>query len=61
MYRAFGNMLNSIVSNSQFGKRPGARDMTIFGFHVGLILMILDIWKHMGAHEVIWSDMKVGI
>ena len=30
-----GNMLTSIVSNSRFGKRPGARNMTIFGSHVG--------------------------
>ena len=32
---AFGNMLTSIVPNSHFRKRPGARDMTIFGSHVG--------------------------
>ena len=29
------NILTSIVSNSHFGKRPGARDMSIFGSHVG--------------------------
>ncbi len=33
---ALANMLTSIVFNSQFAKRPGARDMTIFGPHVGL-------------------------
>ena len=32
---ALGNMLTSIVSNSHFGKRLVARDMTIFGCHVG--------------------------
>ena len=32
---ALGNILNGIVSNSHAGKRPGARDMTIFGSHVG--------------------------
>ena len=31
--RALGNMLTSIVSNSHFGKRPVARDMTICGSH----------------------------
>ena len=35
MYRALGDMLSIIVSNSLFGKRLGARDMTIFGFHLG--------------------------
>ena len=35
MYQALGEMLNSIVSNSHFGKRLGARDMTIVGSHVG--------------------------
>jgi len=30
-----GNILTSIVSNSLFGKRPGARDMTMFRCHVG--------------------------
>lgn len=32
---AFGNMLTSIVPNSYFWKRLGARDMTVFGSHVG--------------------------
>ena len=35
VYRALGNILKSIVSNSHFGKRPGARDMTILRCHVG--------------------------
>ena len=35
VHEALGDMLTSIVSNSHFGKRPGARDMTIFGCHVG--------------------------
>ena len=33
VYEAVGDMLTSIVSNSDFGKRLGARDMTIFGTH----------------------------
>ena len=35
VYQALGDMLNSIESSSHFWKRPGARDMTIFGSHVG--------------------------
>ena len=35
MYEALGNMLGIIVSNSDWGKRPAARDKTIFGSHVG--------------------------
>ena len=31
---ALCNMLTSIVSNTPFGKRPGARDMTVFGSQV---------------------------
>ena len=37
---ALVNMLTSIVSNSHFGKRPGARDMTIFGFMLATIIFI---------------------
>ena len=33
VYGALGNILISIVSNSHFGKRPGARDTTIFESH----------------------------
>ena len=32
---ALGDILTSIVSNSHFGKRLVARDMTICGFYVG--------------------------
>ena len=32
---ALGNILASTESSYLFGKRPGARDMTILGFHVG--------------------------
>ena len=35
MYQTLGDMLRSIVSNSDFWKRLGARDMTICGSHVG--------------------------
>ena len=34
MYQTLGDLLNIMVSNSHFGKWPGARDMTIFGSHV---------------------------
>ena len=34
VYRAHGDMLSIIVSNSHFGKRRVVGDMTIFGFHV---------------------------
>ena len=33
VHEALGDMLTSIVSNSHFGKWPGARDMTIFRTH----------------------------
>ena len=33
VYRAHGDMLSIIVSNSHFGKRSAARVMTIFSFH----------------------------
>ena len=35
MYRAHWDMLNSIVSNSHFGKRCIAWEMAASGFHVG--------------------------
>ena len=35
VYRALGEMLSIIVSNSDFGKRSGAGDMTICWSHVG--------------------------
>ena len=35
VYRALWDMLNIIVSNSHFGKRPAAREMTTLGSHVG--------------------------
>ena len=35
VYRALGDMLSIIVSNSHFGKRSAARVMIIFGSHVG--------------------------
>ena len=33
VYGVLGDILTSIVSNFQFGKRSVARDMTISGFH----------------------------
>ena len=33
--RALGNTPTSLVSNSYFGKRPGAADMTVCGSRVG--------------------------
>ena len=35
VYRSLGDMLSIVVSNSHFGTRLGARDMTILGSHVG--------------------------
>ena len=33
VYQTLGDMLNSIVPNSHFGKHSVARVMTIFSFH----------------------------
>ena len=33
VWEALGDILTSIVSNSHFGKRSVARDITIFGFY----------------------------
>ena len=65
MCEALGNMLTRSVSNSYFGKRPAARDMTILRFHVGLHVpnigyseVYAGIWRYMG-----WSfkiqDFKI--
>ena len=35
VHQTLGDMLNIIVSNSHFGKRPTAREMTTFVSHVG--------------------------
>ena len=35
---ALGDILTSIVSNSYFGKRPGAREITTFGSIVSFML-----------------------
>ena len=34
--RPFGNIPGSMVLNSHFGKRSGAREMTIFGVYGGI-------------------------
>ena len=51
-------MLNIIVSNSDIGKRPRARDMTIFGSHVGSHIPNITyleayggIWRYMDVYE----------
>ena len=56
MYRAIGDMLSIIVSNSHFWKRLGARDVTIFGYHVGSHILNSgyleaygSIWRYMGV------------
>ena len=49
MYGALGDMLNSIVSNSHFWKRLGARDMTIFGSHVGLRIPSIGYFEVYGS------------
>ena len=50
------------MSNSHFRKRPGAGDMTIFGFHVGLHItnpgyleVYAGIWGCMGVYGGIWD------
>ena len=43
VYRALGDMLNSIVSNCHFGKRLAARVMTIFSLHFLLSIYFLGI------------------
>ena len=53
---ALGNMLSRIVSNSHFGKRRWARDMTILGFHVGPDIPNIG---YLGADGGIWKYMKV--
>ena len=40
---ALGNMVTSIVSISHFGKRPVAREIAIFGSHVGREA-IAEVW-----------------
>ena len=62
-------MLNSIVSNSHFWKRPGARDMTIFMSHVGPHIPnngylevyggIWGLYKYMEVYESICGYMGV--
>ena len=58
VYQTLGDVLTSIVSNSHFWKRPGARDMTILGAHVGS--HILNI-RYLEAYGSIWRYMKVCI
>ena len=50
-------MLSIIVSNSNFGKRPAAGVMAIFGFHVGPHIHNIGyfevyegMWGYMGVH-----------
>ena len=59
-------MLTSIVSNSHFRKRPGARDMTILGCHVGRHISSIGYFEVFGAiyryrevYGAIWTYMMV--
>ena len=56
MYWALGDIVFSIVSNSYFGKRSGARYMTIFGSHVGPLIPNIDYFK---VYEDIQRYMEV--
>ena len=56
MYQTLVDMLNIIVSNSHFGKRPIARVMTIVGSHVGPHTPNIEYLKVYGS---IWTYMKV--
>ena len=49
LHEALGNILTSIVSNSHFWKRPGARDMIVFGSHVSPHIPNID---YLEAYEV---------
>ena len=46
------SILRRIASTSHFWKRPGARDMTIFGSHIPNI-------GHFEVHEGIWKYMGI--
>ena len=52
----FGTVPTSIVSDSRVGKRLGARDMSIFGFHVGPHISNIE---YIEAYEVIWGYLGV--
>ena len=56
VYQALGDMLNIIVSNSDFGKRPGARDITIVGSHVGPHIPNI---RYLEVYDGLWRYMKV--
>ena len=47
------------MSNSHFGKRSGARVMTIFGIHVGLHIPNIGYLEVFGGVWDIWRYMKV--
>ena len=66
MYQTIGDILRSIVSNSHFGRRPGARDVNIFGSHVGPHIpnsgyweAYTGMWRYVEVYERIWKYMKV--
>ena len=67
-------MLNSIGSNSRFGKRSIAREISTFGSHVGAHILNIgcseymvvygSIQWYMGVYEVygvyVWLDIPLG-
>ena len=55
---AFGDILGSVVSSSQFWKRPGVRDMTIFKSYVGIHILNLDILKYIKVYEGMWRYLE---
>jgi hypothetical protein len=53
---ALDNILTGIMCNSHFGKRLGARDMTIFESHVGPHVLHI---AYITIYTRIWSYIKV--
>ena len=49
---AFGDILESIVSNYHFGERPVAREMTTFGTHFEVYDGIWTYMRYMAVYEV---------
>ena len=47
------------MSNSHLGKRSGARDMTIFVFHVGLHFPNSGYFAVYRVYESIWRHLEV--
>ena len=48
---AFGNILGGMLSNSHFGKGPGAREMTNSGSYVGPHTRKLNILNYVKVYD----------